>query len=59
MLYNHVITSGMNNPNSLCPLDLDQVATIESGVPALIVSCTFLIFFYHFDHFCLLMLTHL
>ena len=42
MLYNHVITSGMNNPNSLCPLDLDQVATVESGVPLLIVSLDFL-----------------
>jgi hypothetical protein len=33
MLHQHVIMSGLNNPNSVVPIDLDDVIGEDSGEP--------------------------
>ena len=46
MLHNHVITSGYNNPNSIVPIDLDDVIGEEAGEPFVKVSLGILVTLY-------------
>ena len=38
MLHHHVILSGINRPNSINPIDLDEIITEEGGEPLVKVS---------------------